>query len=530
MRSRPVIMVLIAVLLAAAAGAAFADGIVVPRNVDPASVTIPDQQALISYVDGVETLAIETRFEGAGSEFAWIVPTPALPRVSAGTLGTFPVLRASFLPRVEEVPGLWAVLFVGVVLLCAVLDMLFVTWRTRQWWTAFLVLMILGFGCLLLPTLGKARGMEAGSNVEGVSVHERAVVGAYDVAVIKSERPDALTRWLAENGFAVPPGFSEPLAEYVQEGWCFVASRLRRDEKGQAVMTPHPLVLRFTCDKPVYPMRLTGAGIGQLLALDLYVYASGTAAIKGMTVEQSQPRGIPENRDTHFADMHAELAALTEGTVQATKLSGRFTPVQMHKDLYPEIGEARRVRGWVMGRATAAIVAVLASIMSVFLAGCVLLVIRFANIHGPSRRGAVLILVAVGVVPGMTAWWTLPKAMVGRGQHTWSQFGEIEGRVGEWCANPRYADDDTLLCDQIRRDLTQSDSRGIQGVSEGDGLHQYRFAPYADGWRLTYVTPLGYEMRTESWYWSRAQREVRSLPEELRVEEYAARARHHYAR
>lgn len=82
-----------------AAPAAHADGKVFPRF--DASAHIPDQQALIHYADGIETLAIETRFEGTGTEFAWIVPSPRVPEVSATTTGVFPTLREITRPQLH---------------------------------------------------------------------------------------------------------------------------------------------------------------------------------------------------------------------------------------------------------------------------------------------------------------------------------------------------------------------------------------------------------------------------------------------
>src|SRR5262245_27027554 len=127
---------------------------------DPASVRIPDQQALISYVNGVETLAIETRFTGEGAEFARIVPTPSKPEVSAGTLGTFPSLRAMMAPRLKEIGDEAAAVSVMVgVLLLVVLDLLF--WRKPAKLVGWLTLTcgVLLAAAVLMPSLGKTRGL-----------------------------------------------------------------------------------------------------------------------------------------------------------------------------------------------------------------------------------------------------------------------------------------------------------------------------------------------------------------------------------
>ena len=85
--------------------AAWADGIVLPTFAYPAQVTIPDQQAALSFSNGVERLVIETRFTGAGTNFAWVVPFPNQPFIEEATAGFFPTVRFLCGPKIiHEVP------------------------------------------------------------------------------------------------------------------------------------------------------------------------------------------------------------------------------------------------------------------------------------------------------------------------------------------------------------------------------------------------------------------------------------------
>lgn len=85
--------------------AALADGMVVPSIAYPATVTIPDQRALICFSNGIERLVIETRFTGAGTNFAWVVPLPGKPVVEEATTGLFPTLQFRFRRQiVTDVP------------------------------------------------------------------------------------------------------------------------------------------------------------------------------------------------------------------------------------------------------------------------------------------------------------------------------------------------------------------------------------------------------------------------------------------
>jgi len=78
----------------------WADGMVFPTIAYPARVTIPDQQAALSFSNGVERLVIETRFAGAGSNFAWVVPLPSQPVIEEATTGLFPTLQYLFRPEI----------------------------------------------------------------------------------------------------------------------------------------------------------------------------------------------------------------------------------------------------------------------------------------------------------------------------------------------------------------------------------------------------------------------------------------------
>ena len=75
---------------------------VIPTVAFPAHVTIPDQRALIHFTNGTERLVIETRFTGAGTNFAWVVPFPSPPVIEEATPGLFPTLDYLFRPEITH--------------------------------------------------------------------------------------------------------------------------------------------------------------------------------------------------------------------------------------------------------------------------------------------------------------------------------------------------------------------------------------------------------------------------------------------
>jgi hypothetical protein len=69
----------------------YADGVYLPE-VRKKIPDIPVQRAVVKYLNGVETLIIESTFDGEGNNFGWIIPVPNKPskleKVSPGLLKT----------------------------------------------------------------------------------------------------------------------------------------------------------------------------------------------------------------------------------------------------------------------------------------------------------------------------------------------------------------------------------------------------------------------------------------------------------
>lgn len=317
------------------APAAFGDGKVFPFALQRvAHPVIPDQQALIHFKDGRETLAIETRFSGEGTDFAWVVPLPSVPQVSAGTRGLFPSLQFLFRQRVSRGVQHWYVLALIVTLALVLLV-------KRRFELAFaIILTVLICWGMVLPSLGNSRG-----SAEAVRVHSRETVGAFDVATVSSNEPDALIAWLTRHGYAVDSASQPIIRDYATRGWCFVASRLRRPTSSGEPVTPHPLVFRFATERCVYPLRLTGQGIGERCRIDLYVFGDQRAEVPGFTVRHCQRPLYPDlaHRGEHsvvprltgsLPIVQPLLREIVNDAPVATYLSGDLNSDQMREDAW----------------------------------------------------------------------------------------------------------------------------------------------------------------------------------------------------
>ena len=265
---------------------ALADGMVVPTIAYPAKVTIPDQRALICFSNGTERLVIETRFTGAGTNFAWVVPLPSQPVIEEATPGLFPTLQYLFRPTiVHNVPPY----FIGILL---GLGLIYLLRRAAQSvWNAFKIALVLFsllmLAGLLLPALAgaKRRSMDSASSAQAVSILDRKLVGIFETTTITSRDPKALENWLRENGFALSTNAEPIIASYIKNGWVFLATKIRRDDAKPDTSTPHPLSFTFKTDKPVYPMRLTGLD-SQSLGVELYFFGLARVEAPHFKVER----------------------------------------------------------------------------------------------------------------------------------------------------------------------------------------------------------------------------------------------------
>lgn len=452
-------------LVFAGAESARADGKVLPPVLLPQEVAMPDQRALVAWRDGVETLVIESAFVGTGADFAWVVPLPAKPEVEAATRGTLasmaalmrPVVipperalwwlagslaavalwtlvlgwrRTGFLLRVVVVATLGAL--VGMILAAVVgfgwlvvpAAMVAACWVFREVIrkeaSLFSHLVVAIFGLLafwlVIPTTGKVRSMDGPTfEVDGVTV-ERHVVGDHDVNLVSGSDEDGVVGWLRKNGYAIE-GEAEAVArEHAAAGGWFAASRVRRERVESGRSVPAPLMFRFPAERPVYPMRLTGAGATRPLELELFVLGPERAEVRGLETMAWGPvrigdpeagaygRGVRQPRDAREIT-HPVLARLAEGASVVTHLRGRLAPSEMREDLRPEWrAEEKTADGLVAWAREAAAQFALAAGAGLALVGSIIIGFRRDGARAPGRALCATLVAAVAAGAVVFAW------------------------------------------------------------------------------------------------------------------------------
>jgi hypothetical protein len=327
--------------------AALADGMVIPTIAYPAKITIPDQRALICFSNGTERLVIETRFTGAGTNFAWVVPLPSQPVIEEATTGLFPTLQYLFRPKIVHEVSQY---YIGILFALGFVYVLRLAVKSvsNAFTIAFVLLPLVILAALLLPALSAAKtaGMSSTTSSQAVSILDRKLVGVFETTTIASHDAKALQAWLSENGFATPTNAEPVIASYVKDGWVFVAAKVRRDKPDNETSTPHPLSFTFKTDKPVYPMRLTGVDNGPL-SVELYVFGPSRAEASHFKVERCTRPNYPEPPPNDFWSwnwsrrtletpniVHPLLRKWVIGSPVVTKLAATLSPTDMRKDVW----------------------------------------------------------------------------------------------------------------------------------------------------------------------------------------------------
>jgi len=190
----------------------------------------------------------QIRYSGSPSEFAWVLPVKPGARVEVATDAWFDVLEAATSPIVLP-PELDCATNVE----CSVSGPLITRGTT---------------GCsadeggdyLTTPPDG------------GIDVVNHGSAGPYESVTLHADDPDALPKWLADNGYILPEEMAPVVTAYAKEGFDFIALRLL-PSAGIQQMRPVRVVMDGAV--PALPLRMVAAGTGASTAITLFVVGEG---------------------------------------------------------------------------------------------------------------------------------------------------------------------------------------------------------------------------------------------------------------
>jgi len=109
-----------------------------------------------------------------------------------------------------------------------------------------------------------------------VTVIATAQVGPYDQVTLQATDADALVSWLNDNGYLVPEAIAEKAAPYVAAGSYFVALKLQSDRSEGDI---RPIRLRYAGTAASIPLVLTSVASAPDLRITPYVFSTSGRAV-----------------------------------------------------------------------------------------------------------------------------------------------------------------------------------------------------------------------------------------------------------
>ena len=265
----------------------YADGVFIPAA-KKKMPDIPVQRALVKYHGGTEALIVESTLDGEGGDYGWIIPVPNQPtkfdKISPGLLKT---MSLQIQPKIHHVEPYAKVFGIRIEIIITFLIVLgcfcIMRWGEKG---IFIPLTLLVFYICMLPNfLSYKAGPGSLSKTNPlIKITNTEIVGDYEVFVLEVQDSSALNTWLDNNGLSkFPPEATKMIDDYISHGWVFVVANLRTILDGVAI--PHPIMMEFETDRPVYPMKLTAIP-GSTLYLELFVVGEDEAILENYSIKK----------------------------------------------------------------------------------------------------------------------------------------------------------------------------------------------------------------------------------------------------
>ena len=230
------------------------------------------QKTYVFHKDGVETFVIRPGFSGKVDNFGMLIPFPNPPELRKVADDTFEQIANAIDP--PEV----------------VVDL-----RVRM------KMMARGGAAVAEAAVMEDSPLMMQKN--SVQVLKEEAVGMYEVAVLSAGSAEALKKWMDKNSYKYPDGMDAVTADYISEGWCFVAVKTKVGDRG--AVNPQPgqrrvkpglpdgsvfdgnvqgMGFRFKSDELVVPMRLSAFNKGELRNV-VYLLTDGPRKIRAIPEE-----------------------------------------------------------------------------------------------------------------------------------------------------------------------------------------------------------------------------------------------------
>ncbi len=126
--------------------------------------------------------------------------------------------------------------------------------------------------CRLATAPTGSLGLAGDAGVSAVTVTKQENVGPYATVQLHATDSSALDNWLAQNGYNVPADVAPVIAEYVTEGFDFLAMKLLPNQGVQAM---RPVRITTPGASLSLPLRMAAVGTGPEVGISIWVVADG---------------------------------------------------------------------------------------------------------------------------------------------------------------------------------------------------------------------------------------------------------------
>lgn len=255
-----------------------------PKAIDPESpAVVTDHRVAIALSPSMTTLWDQVEFAGDPAEFAWVLPVRGAVAVGLGT--------DEFLTALDQQTQL---------------EIHAPRRRCTQ---------PRSDGCGGGGTAGCAASDEMGVELgyqedAGIFVTGRSLIGPYAAVQVHGADEGAIAGWLRSKGYQIPADVEPILARYVDEGFDFVAVRLRASATVRAMV---PIRVSWKGGLAALPLRIARAGIGEKVGLKLFVIGDGRYRAKNFPTFSVDPAGLVWDFHAQKSDYAAVRDRMSEG-------------------------------------------------------------------------------------------------------------------------------------------------------------------------------------------------------------------------
>jgi hypothetical protein len=146
-----------------------------------------------------------------------------------------------------------------------------------------------------------------------VQVVSQQVIGPYDAVTVRSTQGEALGDWLRANGFDVSGAIQPTIDNYTNEGFDFIALKLR---PGYGVQAMQPVRVVTDGADPSLPLRMVAAGVGARVGIVLFVLSEGRYHPKNFpdaTIDWSLLAWDPNKQQSNYTTLAKQAFTAATG-------------------------------------------------------------------------------------------------------------------------------------------------------------------------------------------------------------------------